>query len=161
MNYIETISNLLSSDQSILHFSINEERLDKYKNFKNYKIIGMSDQSDIQLDFNKDFNLEELKGFDTILFTSGLEIADDPIKLIEKIKNLSETVCIYEFKYEYIDNIDENWHCHWRDKGLTWSLQQHFDLINEMFLEQATFHTCKIPYTPKPDEIKENQDAIR
>lgn len=159
MNHIEILSNILNSDQTILHMSHYEERLDKYKKFNGYKTIGSNNDHDIILDLNSTFDLDSIKGFDTILITAGLEVIDNPVEFITKIKNSSETVCIYEYKYDLMQDVDPSWKKHWQSVGLTFNLQRNFDLVNEIFLAQATLHTCKIPYNPKSSE--DNPNAIR
>jgi len=161
MNHIEVLSKLLSSDQTILHVAFNEERLDKYNNFTNYKTAGIEDKSDVKIDFNSDFDLEKISGFDTIVVSAGLEIIEQPASFIEKIKNLSETVCIYEYKYDLMPNTDPAWKQHWKTIGLAFTLQRHFDLVNEIFMAESTLHTCKIPHNPRPSDLSENPNAIR
>lgn len=161
MNHSETLSIILSKDQTILHFSHNEERLDKYQKFKNYKTIGITDDSDIKISLNQTINPEILQGFDLIVLSSYLEIIDNPIELIQQIKNLSETVCIYEYKYDLMSDCDPEWKKHWSRIGLTWNLTQHFDLINELYFEEATLHTCKIPHTVDENKKRELENVTQ
>lgn len=153
MNHPETLSLILNKDQSILHFSHNEDRLDHYQEFKNYKKIGINDNSDIKITLNNDIPEEIIKGYDLIVLSSYLELVDDPVKLILNVKNAAETICVYEYKYDLMENCDTTWKKPWEKIGLTWNLQQHFDLINELYLEEATLHTCKIPFNAKEENI--------
>jgi len=161
MNHSETLSIILSKDQNILHFIHNEERLDNYQDFKNYKTIGMDDNSDIKISPNKPINQELLQGFDLIVFSAYLEIIDNPLELIEQVKNFSETICIYEYKYDLMSNCSTEWKKHWSRIGLTWNLTQKFDLINELYFEEATLHTCKIPYTQDENQKKELENVAQ
>lgn len=159
MNHSETLSLILTKDQSILHFSFEEERLDKYQEFKNYKTIGSSLDSDIKIYPDSDLSQELLSGYDLVLLSSYLEILEDPVKLIKQVKNLAETICIYEYKYELMNHVNPLWKKHWIKIGLTWNLQQNFDFINELYLEEATLHTCKIPYTQDENQKKVLENA--
>jgi len=154
MNHSETLAIILSTDQSILHFSYNEERLDTYQKFKNYKTIGIDNNSDIKISINEPVNLDLIQGFDLIILSAYLEIIADPIELIQQIKNLSETVCIYEYKYDLMNECSTEWKQHWNHIGLNWNLTQHFDLINELYLEQSTLYTCKFPFTQNKNQEK-------
>lgn len=150
MDHSQTLSDLLSLDQTILHFAGEETRLDHYKSFKRYVKIGPGQDCDIQVDITKPLDIELFSGYDTIVLGSALEQYGQPVDLIKSIKKSADTVCIYEYKYEYVQ--EPSWHCHWQHIGLTWNLQQNFDLINEIFLAEATLHTCRIPYEPKQPE---------
>lgn len=161
MNHNSILPQILSKDQKILHLTLDTQKLEDSDTFEEYKIGGPSTEHDLVLDFNdKDFALNIPKGhYDTIVLTTILEQIEDPVNLITRLKYLSEYLIIWEFKYDALDNIDPTWRQPWKEIGLTWNLQQHFDLINELFLQEATLLTCKLPYTPK--EEKENVNAIR
>jgi hypothetical protein len=148
MDHSQILSELLDIDQTILHFAGQETRLDHYKSFKKYIKLGFGTDCDICVDVTQPLNIELFSGYDTIVLGSALELYDQPIELIKSIKKSADTVCIYEYKYEYFEQIDSGWHCHWQNIGLTWHLQQHFDFINEIFLAQSTLHSCRIPYDP-------------
>lgn len=161
MNHTSVLSDILSDDQKVLHLLLDQSVLENTDKFTEYHTAGPEDSNNLILDFNQeDFALKIPKGYyDTILLTTVLEHVDNPVDLITKLKYLSEYVVILEFKYDTESQIDPSWKQPWKTMGLTWNLQQHFDLINELFLQDATLLTCKLPYTPK--EPKENINAIR
>jgi len=161
MNHKSVLSEMLSSDQKILHLLLDDSKLENTDKFTEYSTAGPNENCSINLNFDDPAFASNIPNghYDTILLTTILEQIDDPVELISKLKHLSENLIIWEFKYDSAETVDPNWKQPWKTIGLTWNLQQHFDLVNELFLQHATLITCKLPYTVKDN--KENQNAIR
>lgn len=99
-------------------------------------------------DVNKDLELPT--GFDYTVISDTLELVDDPISLIHKIRDSAKETFIYEFKYddpEWIKSTD--WKKPWLTVGLDWNLSQEFDYVHNIFLGYATINICKMPNTLK------------
>jgi len=105
-------------------------------------------------------NVIPAQPYDYVILTEVLELVDDPVKLINTVKNLSRSVVIYEYKYDDVE-IKPTWRKPWQSVGLEFSLTRGFDYVNSIFLGYATIHICEMPYTTSETEQKEHPNAIR
>lgn len=146
----QVIANYIKKDQRILHIG-GDPSLEK--------LTESYDYTRIEID---DLNLETVpeKPYDYVILSDALELLDNPLDVIKKLKNLSKSTIIYEFKYDEYTDIDPKWKQPWKNIGLQFNLTREFDWVNERFFGYATMYTCEMPYngsTTNEDGI----DAIR
>lgn len=101
------------------------------------------------------------KPYEYAVLTEVLELVEDPVALIEKIKNITKSTIIYEYKYDEDCEVKPEWRQAWKSVGLEYTLTRNFDYVNSIFLGYATIHVCELPYNPELDTTKEHPDAIR
>lgn len=91
--------------------------------------------------------------FDIVIFSDILEMINDPQQTIARFKWHAKSSIIYEFKYDYIDPIDENWRQPWKKIGLENILTWEFDYVKSLYLGHATVYFCEGPNKYTPEEI--------
>lgn len=144
----QLISQFIKKDQRILQIGGNPE-LKELAEADTYTYLSVDEMKNIPS-----------QPYDYAILTEVLELIDNPVELINTVKNLSRSVVIYEYKYDEID-VDPAWRKPWQSVGLEFSLTRGFDYVNSLFLGYATIHICEMPYTPTESEQKEHPDAIR
>jgi hypothetical protein len=146
----EIMAVYLKKDQRILHIG-GDPSLGKLTESYDYTRIEISD---LDLD-----NIPE-KPYDYVVLSDALELVDDPLALILKVKNLAKSTIVYEFKYDEYADLDPSWKQPWKSIGLEYNLTREFDWVNNRFFGYATMHTCEMPYNgPKVNE--DGVDVIR
>jgi hypothetical protein len=95
------------------------------------------------------------KDFDYIIFTDALELVDNPKDLITALKYNSNNVIVYEFKYDYMDDIDSTWKKPWLKVGLEHILTWEFDYVQSIYLGYATLYLCNGPNSISPTTLEE------
>lgn len=98
--------------------------------------------------------------YDYVVMSDVLEYVDNPVDLINHVKNLAKTTVVYEFKYDEMEDPNPNWSRIWQTVGLEYTLTRAFDYVNNIFLGYATIHTCEMPYNNTITD-KDHPNAIR
>lgn len=112
-----------------------------------------------QENYKEIFDLDEKP--DYIILSDILELNEDPQNIIESVKNISDTILVYEYKFdEGCYTPKEGWKTPWIYTGLENFLMKHFDYINQIFLGYSTIHICKLPFN-ETELNKEHENAIR
>lgn len=143
----------ISAEQIVSNF------LDKEKKVL---YIGESNDLENQLDciFYKKIsqkNIEEIKTinekYDYVILTEVLETIENPQNLITNVKNLTESVVIYEYKFDEGCYSNNTWNKPWTKVGLEHFLCKEFDYVNNIFLGYATIYICKYPNNEIPNVL--------
>jgi hypothetical protein len=145
----QIFSQFIKPNQHILHLGGDPE-LKELTQAHTYTRLEIADLTDYA-------NIPE-GPYDYVVLSDVLECIENPVELINHVKNLATHTVIYEFKYEEMENVDPVWSRIWERVGLEFTLTREFDYVNDIFLGYATIHTCKMPYNNKD---KEHPDAIR
>ena len=82
-----------------------------------------------------------------------LETIEDPQNLITNVKNLTESVIIYEYKFDEGCYTNDSWNKPWTKVGLEHFLCKEFDYVNNIFLGYSTIHICKYPNNQDPSVL--------
>ena len=142
----EILTGFIEPNKRVLHIG-GDPRLEELVNPSEYVRIETADITD---------ELEIPKEFDYTIISDALELIDNPISLIHKIRDSAKEVVIYEFKYDDPEWIKgDNWKKPWLTVGLEWNLIKEFDYIHNVFLGYATINICKMPNTLKEENVSE------
>jgi hypothetical protein len=142
------ILNFLEEEKTILYLGDSCE-LDNEVDSSLYKRINENNVGDID------------EKFDYAILTEILEKVDDPRNLISSIKNITDTVVIYEYKFDDGCYNNDEWKKPWTKIGLEYFLEREFDYVNSIFLGYATIYFCKFPYNKELDTDRIKENAIR
>jgi len=151
MNVEEILSKLLKEDKKILHIGGSSAMKDLIAN-----------EGYVRLEVNEIDKIDTVKDqrFDYVILSDALELVDDPVSLIKEVKNVAKSTVVYEYKYDECE-VDPSWKKPWQTIGLEYTLTREFDYVNNIFLGYGTVHICEMPYNPRPDDIKEHENAFR
>lgn len=139
----QIISNFLDKEKKVLYIGESND-LENQLDGTLYKKIN-------QKNINQVDDIDEK--YDYVVLTEILETIDDPQSLITKVKNLSENVVIYEYKFDEGCYSKDNWNKPWTKVGLEHFLCKEFDLVNNIFLGYATIYICKYPNNESPSNL--------
>lgn len=147
----EIIAQFIKPEQRILHIGGSIE-LEKFSNAHSYTNLNVDQITDLS-------SIPE--GFDYVVMGDILEIIDNPLELIKRVKNVAKTTVIYEYKHDEDSVAKPGWKKPWQSIGLEYNLTREFDYVNNVFLGYATLHICDMPYNPTEKELEELGHAIR
>jgi hypothetical protein len=139
----QIVSNFLDKEKKVLYLGESND-LENILDSTLYKKISQKDINNIE-------NIEEK--YDYVVLTEVLETIDDPQSLITKVKNLTESVVIYEYKFDEGCYNNDNWNKPWTKVGLEHFLCKEFDYVNNIFLGYATIYICKYPNNETPSVV--------
>src|SRR6056300_191721 len=104
------LSHILNTEQKILHLK-DKDRFDQYLQYSEYITIGVGNDSDIAVEDIYNDNLLNYIDFvpDTLLLSEILEKSENPFDLIRSHKRSADQIVIYEFKYDEMSAVPDNW----------------------------------------------------
>lgn len=139
----EIVSNFLDGQKKVLYIGESND-LENQLDYILYKKISQK-------------NIEEIKTidekYDYVILTEVLETIEDPQNLITNVKNLTESVIIYEYKFDEGCYTNDSWNKPWTKVGLEHFLCKEFDYVNNIFLGYSTIHICKYPNNQDPSVL--------
>lgn len=143
MHHDEIIAKLAEKNQRILYVGRPIGVIAEILTPSFYQIVDTVDADDCDIPTD----------FDTVIFSDILETVDNPQQTIARFKWHAKSSIIYEFKYDYMDSIDEKWKQPWKSIGLENALTWEFDYVRSIYLGYATVYFCEGPNKYTPEEI--------
>lgn len=139
----EVLAGFLEPKQRILHIG-GDPKLERLLDASEYVRIETADINNV---------LEIPTGFDVTIISDTLELVDNPVELVCKIRDSAKEIVIYEFRYDNPDWIlSKDWKTPWRNQSLEWILNREFSYIHNIFLGYATVNICKMPIDKEKEE---------
>lgn len=137
---------------SVLHFGSGDNSLKELIKSSEYVGVDIVEGSDVQCDLNSDFPDFGEKKFDVALVAGVVEYLDDPVEFLKKVRYIAKKTIILEYKYEFCENLREEWKKHWSIKGCEWEIcwlwdnvndVYYFDELDERYAPQLAVHICQ------------------
>lgn len=137
---------------SVVHFGSGDKSVKELIDPSEYVGVDIVDGSDVQCDLNSDFPDFGEKKFDVALVAGVVEYLDDPVEFLKKVRYIAKKTIILEYKYEFCENLREEWKKHWTTKGCEWEIcwlwdnvndVYYFDELDERYAPQLAVHICQ------------------